>query len=104
MHPHTFVYASGATVHGWADPITGFVWETVYNGTPDNGTMVAVHTDQQVGWSTHAEPNYYAGSFALRTDAPVCLPHLSVRGDRDYASPYVRERIGDMSLLDCYVP
>lgn len=100
MHPHTFAYASGATVHGWADPITGYVWETVYDGSPDVGTMVTVHTEQQVGWATHREPNYFAGSFALRGPAPVCLPLISTRGTRCWNRDFFAEHVGDLALTD----
>jgi hypothetical protein len=106
MHPLTVRYAaSEATVFGWADPITGYVWETVYDGNPDVGTMVAVYTERQHGWAMHREPNYFAGSFT-QTDrsVPLVLSHISVRGDDRYGPTFLDGRTGRMALADYYCP
>lgn len=52
---HTIRYGlDGLAVHGWADPITGYVWETVA------GHLTAVFTEGQVGAYVTPNPAAFA--------------------------------------------
>lgn len=89
--------APEATVYGWADPITGYVWETVYN-RQQGWESTAVFTEQQADWAPHEHPHFFAGRHV--GDQP-CLPHINVRGEnRAYSTDYRGRHIGPMALID----
>lgn len=97
---HTIHYAaSEATVFGWADPITGLVFESVYRTDPaavDYG--IAVYGPRQHGWVLDLHPNYFAGSFPCGA-SDATWAHVATRGhtpDRDY----LRRTQGDLAQLD----
>ncbi len=99
---HTTHYAaSEATVFGWADPITGLVFETVYDQAPaDARWRPAVYGPQQHGWVPYSHPDYFAGSFPCGA-SDVTRAHIATRGhtpDRDY----LRRTQGDLAQLIDY--
>ena len=97
---HTTHYAATeATVYGWADPITGYVWETVYEPASDltpGWQSTAVFTEAQADWAPYEHPNYFAG----RHVGAANLPLISVRGRRPCGADYLAKHVGPMDLID----